>query len=81
MNAIKLQVFEGDRPNIDLRGSEPNDTHRTIAEIDPASDEQVQLIQEYGPKVNELLSHLIPSNEFAKGLNLGVFLMDGDGRA
>ena len=66
MASIKFHVFRGDNDgteSCDFRGEgfigeEQGDHHRTIPqlEIDPASDELVEAVLEYGPAANDLFS-------------------------
>ena len=88
-NAIKLHIFNGPNKGIvdaDFRNADgteeataaTGDNHKTIWEIDPATDEQVKLVLEFGPKLNELFAQKNPVGDFA-GLRIGVW--PGDGRA
>jgi hypothetical protein len=88
-NAIKIHAFNGpDRgtEDCDFRnpdGSEEEtsatgDHHRTLAEIDPATEEQVAFVLEHGPEFNQLMGKSNPIADFV-GLRIGVW--PGDGRA
>jgi hypothetical protein len=71
--ALKLQFVllpVGAVPVVDVRGGEPNDQHKTIAEADPANTEIVEWLLGNGPTpegvtngemVNRILSILEPS--------------------
>lgn len=86
--AVKLQWYIGTRTSADLRGGEPTDNHGTIMEIDPAPQTLVDLVLAGGEAFNEeveqfikplkgsnLLGHMIPPEA-----EIGIFVMDGDGR-
>lgn len=87
MASIKLHIFVGDNDgseSCDFRGdnfigSEQGDEHRTVAEIDPASEEQIGMALEFGPRLNQLLSRLIPADPIEAiigkeaGLRIGVW--------
>lgn len=96
MASIKLQVYRGKDSGIsscDFRGDkfighDQGDEHRTIFEIDPASDELVTLALMDGPKLNALMDAFKAAEpEFAgeaasllglagegdPGLRIGVF--------
>jgi len=72
MAAIKVHVFIGDddgSESCDFRGegfigSANGDWHRTVLELDPATEETVSLVLETGPSVNALLATLAPSELF-----------------
>ena len=101
MNSIKLHVFVGENDgteSCDFRGdkkigSAEGDEHKTLAEIDPADDDLVDIVLTLGPKLNKVLSRMINSKAIGsildvagklmgtgtkKGLRIGVW--DGDGR-
>jgi hypothetical protein len=88
-NAIKIHVYHGpDNGAIDCDFRNPDgseeataatgDEHKTVFEIDPATDEEVALVLELGPKLNALFAKGNPVGGFA-GLRIGVW--PGDGRA
>jgi len=78
--AVKLQLCTGVSGHVgpDYRGGEPQDTHRTLKELDPVEDSEVETWLERASVVNEILSELTPevANEFA---HLEVRIMDSDG--
>ena len=79
MDAIKLQATIGDITAFDCRGGEPADQHRTIAEIDPADEDQVAIAELAADELNALGFELdVPG--FGKA-RLQLRLMDGDGRS
>lgn len=87
MPAIKIHIYKGlnnGSASCDFRGenfigSGQGDEHRTIAEIDPATPEQIALALNYGPTLNGLLDSFIPSEPLAGllggevGLRIGVW--------
>ena len=88
MAAIKLHLFKGidhGTESCDYRGdkfigAEQGDHHRTVAEIDPADDAQIEAVLEFGPKINALFDKFVPSESFAGilggdevGLRVGVW--------
>lgn len=87
MAAIKIHGFVGENDgtkSCDFRGDkfighEQGDEHRTIFEIDPASDEQLELVLEHGPEINELLSKMSAASAVhsllgkSAGLRIGVW--------
>lgn len=79
--SVKLQIVGG-KPDAnathDYRGSEPNDEHRTIAELDPVDDAQLDWWLESARMVNAGLSRLTPANDFG---HIELRIMDSDGRA
>jgi hypothetical protein len=88
-SSIKIHLFNGPDKGIedaDFRnpdGTEEEtaatgDHHRTIAEIDPATPEQVAFVLEFGPMFNRMMSNSNPVAGFA-GLRIGVW--PGDNRA
>lgn len=83
MKAIKLQATIGDVKDFDCTGGEPKDRHWTIAEIDPATDEQVAIAAQIHGLLQSL--QLNPSKAVKEILGVDasvqVRLMDGDGRA
>lgn len=93
MDAIKFHagnLSDDGTQNCDYRnpdgteriGAAEGDHHRTIFEIDPATPEQVALVLEHGPKLNQLLKEVNPVGDILgmhPGLRVGVW--PGDGRA
>lgn len=88
LNAIKLHLFNGpnngsvsaDFRNPDVSEKETaatGDHHKTIWEIDPASDEEVALVLEFGPALNRLLAQRNPVGDYG-GLRIGVWPGDGE---
>lgn len=64
MAAIKLHAYTGPNDGADscdfrgdkFVGSAQGDEHATLFEVDPATDEQVELALSEGPNLNKLLS-------------------------
>lgn len=88
-NCIKLHLFNGpDKGTVDAdfrnadgteeETSATGDSHKTIWEIDPATEEQVAMVLEFGPALNQMFASKNPVGDFA-GLRIGVW--PGDGRA
>lgn len=69
MASIKIHVFKGSDGGTvacDYRGdkrigSQQGDEHRTIAELDPATQQMVDAVLEHGPAINAILSKLVPT--------------------
>lgn len=69
MASIKLHVFRtemGDSgtESCDYRGqgehgAGENDQHRTVREIDPASESQIEMAIEMGPRINRAFADLV----------------------
>jgi len=82
MDCLKLQFTVGDIEAFDCRGGEPDDFHRTIAEIDPATPEAIALASQLRDLLNRL--QFQPSKNLrVPGVGtprLQVRLMDGDAR-
>lgn len=89
MAAIKLHLYRvnyGDdgQDNCDYRGNGEhgageNDQHRTVYEIDPASEEEINEVLKHGPAVNmglDALRELIP--DFAEKI-ASLLGLEGDG--
>lgn len=85
MAAIKVHVgiFSDDgTASCDFRGerfvgSEQGDHHRTVLEIDPASDEEVELCLSVGPSLNQLFKRMVAGAgilaEASAGARIGVW--------
>lgn len=92
MNSIKIHVgnlSDDGTVNCDYRnedgserlGAAQGDHHKTIFEIDPASDSDVALVLELGPKLNELFSRFTsPVEGFGVKAGLRIGVWPGDGR-
>lgn len=89
MAAIKLHVFRTQMGNpgtdaCDFRGAGEhgageNDQHRTVEEIDPASEELIADVLESGPTVNRLLQRLA-ANQPGHASNVATLLgLEGSG--
>lgn len=87
MSAIKLHIFRGDNPGIescDFRGdnfigSEQGDEHRTILEVDPASDELVSTVLSHAPAVNGLFQAIGAEQPDWLAKAAGLLSLDGNG--
>lgn len=75
--ALKLQWDIGGPDDFDATGGEPHGSHGTIAEIDPATDEQVELARQ----LHEGMKMLPFSGKlFGTKAKLIIRKMDSDGR-
>lgn len=89
MPAIKLHVFRtelGDdgTESCDFRGAGElgagaNDQHRTVEEIDPATDEQVKFILENGPAANKVFAMMADSQHSFAGGVASLLGLEGTG--
>ena len=85
MAAIKIHAVLGTdhgTESCDFRGPlfighDQGDEHRTLAEDDPASEEAVALVLEFGPKANELFSRLLPAKGVGDVFGKDAFLRIG----
>lgn len=70
-NGAESCDFRGDK----FIGAEQGDHHRTISEIDPASDAQIEQVLSFGPEINRLLDAMVPAEGFGveAGLRIGVW--------
>lgn len=86
MPSIKLHVgifADNGQVNCDYRdrpmGHAEGDEHRTVLELDPASDEEVAIALEIGPRFNALANKMLPGSGLAEltgkaaGGRLGVW--------
>lgn len=79
MAAIKLHAGVFSDPgtdSCDFRGRAlPDETRRTIAELDPADDDTIAFVLDVGPKLNTLLDAASPSESIGleAGLRIGVW--------
>jgi hypothetical protein len=89
MPSIKLHVFRteiGDdgTESCDFRGSGEHgagtyDHHRTVEEIDPATDEQIAFILENGPAANKVFAMMAESQHSFAGGIASLLGLEGDG--
>ena len=76
-NAIKLQWAIDSPGTFDRTGGEPTEPHGTLAEIDPATPEQVAIAEQ----IHGLLAQLpLKSKLWGHTASLEVRKMDSDGR-
>jgi len=78
-DAIKVQMTVGDITQFDCRGGEPVDTHMTLYEIDPATNEDIALAEQLQGLLSQLGDRLKAAGIWREA-RLQVRLMDGDGR-
>lgn len=75
--SIKLQLVTGTSHDFDFRGDKfighnQGDEHKTLLERDPASESDIQAIEEHGAEINAALGKL----DF-QGMYLRIGLFDG----
>ena len=85
MSAVKIHAVLGTdhgTESCDFRGDlfighDQGDEHRTLAEIDPASDSEIEMALEFGPKANELFGRLAPAKGVGDIFGKDAFLRIG----